>query len=154
VPNEAVPVLAQAYDQNMKKLPIAALAFAAISVVALGAQTSETTTKTKVDVKDGKDVKVTGCVEAGSNGGYVLNDVSSKHEDLHQYILVSDDDFSKVLGQRVEIEGTLADRKDGKVEIKTETKAEGAAKDTHAKIEGKGPYLGVKHMKRVSGTCS
>ena len=58
------------------------------------------------------------------------------------------------LGQRVEIEGTLADRKDGKVEIKTETKAEGAAKDTHSKVEGKGPYLGVKHMKRISGTCS
>jgi hypothetical protein len=66
---------------------------------------------------------------------------------------VSDDDFSKVLGQRVEIEGTLADRKDGKVEIKTETKAEGAAKDTHSKVEGTGPYLGVKHMKRIPGTC-
>ena len=154
MPNEAVAVPARPYDQSMNKLPIAALAFAAISVVALGAQTSETTTKTKVDVKDGKDVKVTGCVEAGSNGGYVLNDVSTKHEDLHRYILVSDDDFSKVVGQRVEIEGTLADRKYGKVEIKTETKAEGSAKDTHSKVEGKGPYLGVKHMKRVSGTCS
>jgi hypothetical protein len=138
----------------MMKLPIVALTFAAISVVALGAQTSETTTKTKIDIKDGKDVKVTGCVEAGSNGGYVLNDVSTKHEDLHRYILVSNDDFSKVLGQRVEIEGTVADRKDGKVEIKTETKSEGDAKDTHSKVEGTGPYLGVKHMKRISGTCS
>jgi hypothetical protein len=138
----------------MMKLSIAALTFATISVVGLGAQTSETTTKTKVEVKDGKDVKVTGCVESGANGSYVLNDVSTKHKDLHSYTLVSDDDFSKVLGQRVEIEGTLADRKDGKVEIKTETKAEGPAKDTHSKLEGTGPYLGVKHMKRVSGTCS
>jgi hypothetical protein len=138
----------------MMKLPIVTLTVAMIGVATLGAQTSETTTKTKVEVKDGKDVKVTGCVEAGSGGGYVLTDVSTKHDNLHRYILVSDDDFSKVLGQRVEIEGTVADRKDGKVEIKTETKAEGAAKDSHSKVEGSGPYLGVKHMKRVSGTCS
>src|SRR4051812_42285150 len=137
----------------MMKISIAALTFATISVVGLGAQTSETTTKTKVDIKDGKDVKVTGCVASGPDG-YILTDVSSKNENLHRYILVSNDDFSKVIGQRVEIEGTLADRKDGKVEIKTETKAEGAAKDTHSKVEGTGPYLGVKHMKRVSGTCS
>jgi len=45
------------------------------------------------------------------------------------------------LGQRVEIEGTIADRKDGKVEIKTETKAEGPAKDTQSKVETSGPFL-------------
>ena len=137
----------------MKHLTIAACALALTGAVTLAAQTSESTTKTKVEVKDGKDVKVTGCVEAGPNGGYVLTDVSNKHESLHRYILVSDDNFSKVLGQRVQIEGTLADRKDGKVEIKTETKVEGA-KDTHATVEGSGPYLGVKKMKRIEGTCS
>ena len=136
----------------MMKLTIVTLALATIATVSPGAQTSETTTKTKIDVKGGKDVKVNGCVEAGPNGGYVLNDVSSKHDSLHRYMLVSDDDFSKFVGQRVEIEGTVADRKDGKVEIKTETKTEGA-KDTHSKLEGSGPYLGVKHMKRIAGGC-
>jgi hypothetical protein len=136
----------------MKTLTIATCTLAFAGIVSLGAQTSETTTKTKIDVKDGKNVKVVGCVESAAGGSYVLTDVSDKHEALHRYFLVSDDDFSKVLGQRVEIEGTLADRKDGKVEIKTETKAEGA-KDTHSKLEGTGPYLGVKKMKRVEGTC-
>jgi len=137
----------------MKTLTIATCALAITGAVTLGAQTSETTTKTKIDVKDGKDVKVTGCVESLSNGRYALTDVSAKHESLHRYVLVSDDDFSKVLGQRVQIEGTLADRGDGKVEIKTETKTEGDAKDTHAKVETSGPYLGVKKMKRIEGTC-
>jgi hypothetical protein len=136
----------------MKKLTIATFAFAFAAVVTLGAQTSETTTKTKIDVKDGKDIKVTGCVDSGANGGYVLTDVSTKNEPVHRYILVSDDNFSKYVGQRVEVEGVAADRKDGKVEIKTQTQTEGA-KDTHAKLEGAGPYLGVKKIKRVEGTC-
>jgi hypothetical protein len=138
----------------MKHLTIAACALALTGAVTLTAQSRESTTKTKIEIKDGKDVKVTGCVEAGPNGAYMLTDVSNKHEARHRYILVSDDNFSKVLGQRVQIEGTVADRKDGKVEIKTETKVEGSAKDTHATVEGSGPYLGVKKMKRIEGTCS
>jgi hypothetical protein len=137
----------------MMKITLATCLVVLTAAVSLSAQSSETTTKTKIEVKDGKDVKVTGCVEAIPTGGYMLTDVSGKREALHQYVLVSDDDFSKVLGQRVQIEGIVADRKDGKVEIKTETKTEGAAKDTHAKVEGSGPYLGVKNMKRIEGTC-
>jgi hypothetical protein len=136
----------------MKKLTIVTSALAFAAAVTLGAQSSETTTKTKIDVKDGKDIKVTGCVDSGANGGYVLTDVSTKNEPVHRYILVSDDNFSKYVGQRVEVEGVAADRKDGKVEIKTETQTEGA-KDTHARLEGTGPYLGVKKIKRVEGTC-
>src|SRR5689334_10835334 len=113
-----------AYADLMKKLTIVTFALAFTGALTLGAQTNETTTKTKIDVKDGKDVKVTGCVDAGANGGYVLTDVSSKNEALHRYVLVSDDNFSKYVGQRVEVEGVAADRKDGKVEIKTETKSE------------------------------
>src|SRR3954463_14732033 len=122
VRNETASDQAAAYPCRMKKLIIIATsALAFTGAITLGAQTSETNTKTKIEVKDGKDVKVTGCVESLSNGRYALTDVSSKHESLHRYLLVSDDDFSKVLGQRVQIEGTLADRGDGKVEIKTET---------------------------------
>ena len=64
-----------------------------------------------------------------------------------------DDDFSKVVGHRVQIEGKVADRGNGKVEIKTETKVDGPAKDTHSETEGSGAYLGVKHMKTIAGSC-
>ena len=128
--------------------------FAIAGAVALGAQSSETKTTTKVSVENGKDVKVTGCVAAGAGGGYVLTEVATKNRELHRYMLVSDnDDFSKVVGHRVQIEGKVADRGDGKVEVKTETKVDGPAKDTHAKLEGPGPYLGVKHMKMIAGSC-
>ena len=128
---------------------------AVAGAVLLGAQSSKTTTETKIDVKDGKDMTVTGCVAAGADGGYVLTDVASKRGGMHRYMLVSSsDDFSKAVGHRVRIEGKVGDRDHGKVEIKTETKVEGADKDTKSKIEGSGPYLGVKHMKMVAGSCA
>ena len=140
--------------EGMMKLTTITCVLAIASAVSLGAQSSETTTKTKIDVKDGKDVKVTGCVEAGLGGGYILTNVADKSGSLHSYNLVSDgDDFSKVVGQRVQIEGTVADRSHGKVEIKTETKVEGPGKDTHSKVEGRGPYLGVKHLKKIAASC-
>jgi hypothetical protein len=125
------------------------------SAVALGAQSSETTTKTKIEVENGTDMTVTGCVTQGAAAGdYVLTQVASKGHAMHTYRLVSDnDDFSKVVGHRVQIDGKVGDRGNGKVEIKTETKVDGPTKDTHSKTEGAGPYLGVKHMKRVAGTC-
>jgi len=127
---------------------------AVAGAVTLGAQSSETTTKTKVEVKDGKEMKVTGCVEGSAASGYLLTHVADKTSELHSYMLVSDnDDFSKVVGKRVQIEGKLGDRGHGKVEIKTETKVEGPAKDTHTKVEGSAPYLGVKNMKVLAPTC-
>ena len=136
------------------KLTTLTCMLAVAGAATLGAQSSESTTKTKVEVKDGKDMKVTGCIEAGASSGYVLTNVADKSGVLHQYILVSDsDDFSKVVGQRVQIEGTVADRQNGKVEIKTETKVDGPTKDTHSKVEGSGPYLGVKHMKTIAASC-
>ena len=127
---------------------------AVAGAVALGAQSSETTTKTKIEVENGREMKVTGCVEAGSRGGYVLTQVANKGHAMHRYTLVSDnDDFSKVVGRRVQIDGKVGDRGDGKVEIKTETKVDGPAKDTHTKTEGSGAYLGVKHMKMIAGSC-
>ena len=125
--------------------------------VALGAQSSETTTKTKINVKDGKDVKVTGCIEPFL-GGYVLTNVADKSGAMHRYMLVSDDDdFSKHVGHRVEIEGKAADRGHGEVEIKSETKMDGVDKDTHSKTTTSGDlttaYLGVKHMKMIAASC-
>jgi hypothetical protein len=124
-------------------------------VVALGAQSSETQTKTKVEVQSGKDMKVTGCVTADPAGGYMLTEVATKGQPMHRYTLVSDkDDFSKVVGRRVEIEGKVGDRGNGKVEIETEKKVDGPAKDTHSKTEGAAAFIGVKHMKAISGSCS
>jgi hypothetical protein len=139
---------------DMMNMTTITAAIVLASAVSLGAQSSETTTKTTIDVKDGKNVKVTGCVEAGLEGGYILTNVADKTGDRHQYALVSEhEDFSKVIHDRVEIEGTIADSRDGKVEIKTETKVDGPARDTHSKVEGKGAYLGVKHMKMIATSC-
>ena len=136
------------------KLTTLTCCFAIAGAVTLGAQSSETTTTTKIEVKNGKDVKVTGCVEAGAQGGYVLTNVANKRGALHDYMLVSDnDDFSKVVGHRVRIEGKAADRDRGTVEIKTETKVDGPARDTHSKVEERAPYLGVKHMKMYAASC-
>jgi hypothetical protein len=138
----------------MMKLTTLTCCLAVAGAVTLGAQSSKTTTKTKIEVKDGKEVKVTGCVEADSNGGYVLTHVVDKSGALHRYMLVSDsDDFSKVIGHRVQIEGKVADRANGKVAITSETKVDGPGKDTSSKAEGPGPYLGVKHMNTIAASC-
>lgn len=142
---------------SMMKLTTLTCCLAIAGAATLEAQSSETTTKTKIDVKDGKDMKVTGCVEAGADGGFVLTNVADKSGALHRYMLVSDsDDFSKHLGHRVQIDGKAADRGHGKTEITTETKTEGADKAT-SKIEASGdmalPYLGVKHMKMLASSC-
>ena len=108
---------------SMKTFTTLTCMIALAGAVTVGAQSSETTTKTKVDVKDGKDVKVTGCVMSDGSG-YMLTNVADKDGAVHSYLLVSDsDDFSKLIGQRVQIEGTVADSHHGKVEIKTWTHA-------------------------------
>lgn len=139
---------------NMMKLTTFTCVLSVAGAVALGAQSSETTTKTKVEVKDGKNVKVTGCVERDATGGFALTNVADKSGALHRYVLVSDsDDLSKQVGHRVQIEGKVADRDNGKVEIKSETKVDGPGKDTHSKVEGSGPYLGVKNLKMIAASC-
>lgn len=143
----------------MMKLTTLTCCLAVAGAVTLGAQSSETTTKTKIEVKNGKDVKVTGCVEPGFGGGYVLTNVADKGGALHRYILVSnDDDFAKHVGHRVQIEGKVADSEHGKVEIKRETKMEGVDKDSRSTIEATGDpaaklYLGVKHMTMIAASC-
>jgi hypothetical protein len=137
----------------MKTVTTLTCCLAVAGAVSLGAQSSETTTKTKIEVENGKKMKVEGCVAKDAEA-YVLTQVTDKTGALHRYVLVSDDeDFSKVVGHRVQIEGVAADRDHGKVEIKTETKTDGPTGDTHSKLEGSGPYLGVKQMKMVAGSC-
>ena len=137
----------------MKMTTLTACLALASAVSVLAAQSSETVTKTKIDVKDGKDVKVTGCIEAGTDGGYLLTNVADKTGERHSYVLVGSENFSKVLHNRVEIDGKIADSRDGKVEIKTETKVDGPAKDTHAKVEMKAAFLGVQKMRSIASVC-
>jgi hypothetical protein len=138
----------------MKTVTTLTCCLAVAGAVSLGAQSSETTTKTKIEVENGKKMKVEGCVAKDAENTFVLTQVTDKTGALHRYVLVSDDeDFSKVVGHRVQIEGVAADRDHGKVEIKTETKTDGPTADTHSKLEGSGPYLGVKQMKMIAGSC-
>jgi hypothetical protein len=144
------------------KLISATFCVVAVCAVGVGAQTSESTTKTKIEIKNGKDVTVTGCVRPGATGtDYMLTNVADKTGAMHSYMLVSDDtDLSKHVGHRVQIEGKAADQGDGKVktETKTTTKVDGDDKETKAKSEVKGdlaglPYLGVKSLKMIAASC-
>src|SRR4029450_1780211 len=136
-------------------------ALVAVSPVGLGAQTSQTDTKSTVTVKDGKSVTVTGCVTPTSGGtGFMLTNVADKSGALHNYMLVSDDgDLAKHVGHRVRIEGQVTDGEDGKVESETKTKTKVEDGDDREKtrkteIEGTGPsYLGVRSVKMIAAVC-
>src|SRR4051812_23293996 len=143
----------------MKLIGIAFCLAAACSIGA-GAQTES---KSKITVKDGKDATVTGCIERTSSGeGFMLTHVADKGGAMHDYMLVTDDnDLAKHLGHRMQIEGKITDRGDGKVKVETKTKTKvehGDDKETHSKSELKGdmpgvPFLGVKSMKMIAAAC-
>jgi hypothetical protein len=131
-----------------------AFGLAAMFAVGLGAQsgTTETKTKTKIDVKDGKEITVSGCLASNPSGGYMLTTTRGEQK----YALVTDDDLSKHIGHRMEIKGKAADRGDGKVTIES-TGTSGSDK-TKVKTELKGDspdmnYLGVKSVKMISKSC-
>jgi hypothetical protein len=137
------------------KLFCTAFGLAAICAVGLGAQsgTTETKTKTKIDVKDGKNITISGCLAANPSGGYLLTTTRGEQK----YALVTDDDLSKHLGHRMEITGKAADRGDGKVKIES-TGTSGGGDKTKVKTELKGDspdmnYLGVKSVKMISKSC-
>jgi hypothetical protein len=138
---------------------------AAPAAIALGlcgvahAQVSKTDTELKV--KDGKDVTVVGCIERNEDGKFLLTHAADRKRPLQDYVLATDDDLSKHIGHRVQISGIAADRGDGKVEIKTKTKApddHGDDRKIESKSEIKGnlgrlPYLSVKSVKMLAAVC-
>ena len=141
-----------------------AFGFAALCTAGLAAQTQETqtTTKTKIEIKGGKNVTVTGCLEQRSNGDYVLTDAhDNNRSDLSRYALVTSEDLSKRVGERVEIKGKAVTNTDGKVSIESKTKTEvenGDDRETQTKSEGTSgavdmPYLGVHSIKTLSSSC-
>jgi hypothetical protein len=141
-----------------------AIAVAAVCAVGLGAQTQETktTTNTKIEIKGGKQVLVTGCLERGQNGGYVLTDArENRRQEPLRYAIVTGEDLSKHVGERVEIRGKSVANGDGKVSIESKTTTEvehGDDQHTKTTTEGTGgafdmPYLGVNSMKTLSSSC-
>jgi 23S rRNA G2445 N2-methylase RlmL len=146
------------------RLTAVAFGLAAVCTAGLTAQTQETqtTTKTKVEIKGGKNVTVTGCLEQRSNGDYVLADArDSSRSERSQYALVTNQDLSKHVGERVEIKGKAVTNTDGKVSIESKTKTEvenGDDRETQSKSEGTSgafdmPYLGVHSIKTLSSSC-
>jgi hypothetical protein len=118
--------------------------------------------KTKVTVEDGKDIKVTGCVERNPDGGFLLTNVAGKDGARGSYVLASnDDDLDKHLGHRVEISGKAADQGKGKISVETKNEvktADGDKKKSESKSEVKGdlaglPFLGVKSLRMIASVC-
>jgi len=142
-----------------KTLEVAALCLA--TAAPLSAQTD---VKSKVRVKDGADVEVTGCVASASSGtgdGYVLTNVADKKGTKPNYMLVDEDhDLVKHVGHRVQISGKATDR-DGKIEIETKTKTKvkhGDDQETRSKSTMTGgtvgmAYLSVNSIKMIAATC-
>jgi len=140
---------------------------AAILTASLAAA-QDTKTHTRVIVKDGKDITVTGCVDRNPDGSYTLTNAAGKNGPVGSYVLAqtgdSDDkldDLEKHVGHRMEIEGKAADRGDGKVKLETRsevTKADGGKAKTESKSEVKGdldgiPFLGVKSARMIASVC-
>ncbi len=126
----------------------------AFCTAGLLAQESEVHSKTKLEVKDGKKVTVSGCVQQ-TGDGLVLSDVEG---DLsHSYLLVGkSDDIAKHVGHRVEITGKAADRDHGKVKVETKDKVGGHERKGESRAEGdlSMPLLGVDHVKMLAKSCS
>ena len=143
---------------------VVAIGLAAICAAGVNAQTQETktTTKSKIEIKGGKDVAVTGCLERGANGDYMLTQVRENPRlDPSRFALVTDEDLSKDVGKRVRIEGKTVANDKGKVSVETKTKTDvenGKDQETKTKVEATGgafdmSFLGVKSLKVLSPSC-
>jgi hypothetical protein len=137
-------------EELMRNLISSVCALAFLGSVAVFAQTETAKTKTKVKV-DGKDITVSGCIAAGSAGGFVI---TSRQGDA-QYTLVGGHDLDKHVGHQVEIKGETTDDGHGKVKVKSKEKASNAD-TTHDRAEIKGDVhaLSVKSLKMISSSCS
>src|SRR6185295_1071995 len=107
-------------------------------------------TTQKIEVKDGKEITVTGCLAENPGGGFKLTGDGG----VLKYVLITDDDLSKRVGDRVEVRGRAADRGDGKVKFESKTESKGG-ETAKSKVESKGdlPFLGVKSIKKIADGC-
>lgn len=144
----------------MQKLGFTVLAFVAACALTT-AQEIQKTTATKVKVKDGKEVKVTGCIERTAEG-FALTHVANEQGAMDSYLLAGDlDDVDGHVGHRVEIEGKAANKGDGKIVVETKNRTEvgeGNTRKTSSKSEISGdlhglPYLGVDSVRMIASVC-
>jgi hypothetical protein len=148
---------------------ILGIALAAFVGATASAQVETKTTDTKVKVKDGKDVQMTGCVEVTSGpAAYMLTNALMNGKNgtaVHNYYLVGDTGGLKShVGHMMEIKGKVSDRGDAKIEVKTETKIDREHADdtkTERKTEIKGdlagaplPFLDVSSVKMLRASCN
>ena len=144
------------------KLIGATIAVAGCCVLAASAQEIKTTKKetSKIEIKGGKTVEVSGCMERSDEGHFVLTSDSG----ALKYLLVTEDNLTKYIGRLVEVKGVATDKGDAKVKIESSvgTSGEVAGKKvddqkskTKTEIEGDIglPYLGVKSIKKLSDAC-
>jgi hypothetical protein len=135
-----------------------ALGIAALCAAGAQAQTTQRTEKEKVEIKDGKDVTVSGCLERDPAGGFML---TSAETGGLKYMLVTNDDLAKHVGHRVEVKGKATDKGDAKMKVETKVKTDGSHSDskertTTSEMKGDMPnmhYLGVKSLKMISESC-
>ena len=109
------------------RMTVLALGLGAMWATGATAQSQETktTTETKTEIKNGTDVTVTGCLERGHGANYILTAIRQERRlGPSQYALVTNDDLSKRLGQRVEIHGKTVTDGHGTVSIESRTKTE------------------------------
>jgi hypothetical protein len=129
------------------------IGIAMLCVTTLAAQSNTTRTTRKVEVIDGKNITVTGCLAVNPGGGFKLTETNGEMK----YALVTDDDLSKRVGDRVEIKGRAADQGDGKVKIESKTvgtSGELSKSTTEAKGDlGGMPFLGVTSIKKIANGC-
>jgi hypothetical protein len=150
----------------MTKTRLTAVAVGLVAMCAAGlaaqAQETQTTTKTKVEIKGGKNVTVIGCLERGADGDYLLTQVGNgSRVERSRYALVTSQDLSKHVGERVEIKGKAVTNGDGTVSFESKTKTEvekGKDQELKTKTEGTSgafdmPFLGVRSMKTLSSSC-
>jgi hypothetical protein len=139
-----------------------------ISVAALGAglgaqtQETQTTTKTRIEVKGGKDVTAVGCVERSATGNFVLTEPSDARVLEHpRFALVSSQDLSRYAGKRIQVKGKATTNGEGTVSVESKTKtAVTDEKDQESKTTTEAttgafdlPALGVRSIKML-GTCN
>ncbi|HXW03877.1 MAG TPA: hypothetical protein VD833_01490 [Vicinamibacterales bacterium] len=147
----------------MQKLIGTLVTVVAVAGVAAGAQEVERRSTTKITVEDGRDVRLTGCVERSARDGFVLTRAAGKEGPSASYILVGEDadDLEDHVGHRVEVKGKAADKGSGKVKIRSESEVESAGGDTRkreSRTEVEGdldglPFLGVESIRTLATVC-
>src|SRR5262245_18357844 len=142
------------------KLIGAGLIVLCASGVAAQQVTTTMTQTTRFEVKDGHDLKVSGCVRAFEDAGYML---TSEAGDL-KYVHVPNENLGKYVGHRVEIQGLGTDGDDGTLVVERVVgtsgqfgveKLDGTETKQTKEIAGDVgfPYVSVKTVKNLSNRC-